>query len=226
MVGQYKLYYFDSRGRGETARLLFHAAGQEFEDVRFSHEQWPEYKPQSPTGKAPWLEALVDSTADFFRDATNETRPYLRALAGNAEGDKDALYKEKFLPALEKTFPYIEQALKKSGSGFIAPSGLTWVDLFIAEAFASLFNLVPDFLPALEKTFPYIEQVLKKSGSGFIAPSGLTWVDLFIAEAFASLFNLVPDVATKYPFAAEYQKRVQGHPKIKDYVATRKQTLN
>uniref|UniRef100_A0AC34QJ98 GST C-terminal domain-containing protein n=1 Tax=Panagrolaimus sp. JU765 TaxID=591449 RepID=A0AC34QJ98_9BILA len=100
---------------------------------------------------------------------------YLIVTAGRAEGDKDALYKEKFLPALEKTFPYIEQ-------------------------------------------------VLKKSGSGFIAPSGLTWVDLFIAEISTTIFNYVPEIATKFPFAAEYQKRVYDHPKIKDYIASRKQT--
>uniref|UniRef100_A0AC34R6Z5 Glutathione S-transferase n=1 Tax=Panagrolaimus sp. JU765 TaxID=591449 RepID=A0AC34R6Z5_9BILA len=201
----YKLYYFDFRGLGETARLLFHAAGQEFEDVRFNPEQWPEYKAQSPTGKAPFLEvdghtivesfaiyrflanrfgyagkdefekALVDSTADFFRNATTDTRMYLIVTAGRAEGDKDALYKEKFLPALEKTFPYIEQ-------------------------------------------------VLKKSGSGFIAPSGLTWADLFIVESLTTMLNLAPQVAEKYPFVADYKKRVHEHPKIKDYVASRKPT--
>ena len=41
---QYKLHYFDTRGLGETARILFHAAGQQFEDIRLTHDQWPELK--------------------------------------------------------------------------------------------------------------------------------------------------------------------------------------
>ena len=35
----YKLYYFNARGRAEISRLIFHATGVEFEDVRV--EDWP-----------------------------------------------------------------------------------------------------------------------------------------------------------------------------------------
>lgn len=36
----YKLTYFDIRGRGEPARLVFKAAGKEFEDKRVTFEEW------------------------------------------------------------------------------------------------------------------------------------------------------------------------------------------
>ena len=36
----YKLMYFPARARGELARLLFAAAGQDFEDQRLTFEQW------------------------------------------------------------------------------------------------------------------------------------------------------------------------------------------
>ena len=42
---QYKLTYFNGRGRGETARLLFAAAGVEYEDCRINKEQWATIKP-------------------------------------------------------------------------------------------------------------------------------------------------------------------------------------
>ena len=35
-----KLIYFDGRGRGELSRLILSAAGQKFEDVRLTFEQW------------------------------------------------------------------------------------------------------------------------------------------------------------------------------------------
>ena len=36
----YKLLYFPARARAEVARLLFAAAGQNFEDQRLPFEQW------------------------------------------------------------------------------------------------------------------------------------------------------------------------------------------
>ena len=41
----YKLHYFDARGYGEMIRLVFAEAGVEYEDVRYSREEWPKHKP-------------------------------------------------------------------------------------------------------------------------------------------------------------------------------------
>jgi len=40
----YKLYYFNSRGRAEPARLCFAAGGVKYEDVRFTGEEWQQKK--------------------------------------------------------------------------------------------------------------------------------------------------------------------------------------
>ena len=42
---QYKLYYFDVRGRGELIRLIFAYAQVPYEDFRFQGDQWIEHKP-------------------------------------------------------------------------------------------------------------------------------------------------------------------------------------
>ena len=41
---QYKVNYFDARGRAEIIRLILTQAGQEFVDNRFSGEQWAKEK--------------------------------------------------------------------------------------------------------------------------------------------------------------------------------------
>uniref|UniRef100_F1LBG7 Glutathione S-transferase 1 n=1 Tax=Ascaris suum TaxID=6253 RepID=F1LBG7_ASCSU len=68
-MSQYKLTYFNIRGLGEGARLIFHQAGVEFEDNRLSREDWPSLKPSTPFGQLPLLEVdgevLAQSTAIF-----------------------------------------------------------------------------------------------------------------------------------------------------------------
>ena len=51
MAPKYVLIYFDVRGRAEPTRLLFKAAGVEFEDRRFSFEEWGKEKEQLKSGE-------------------------------------------------------------------------------------------------------------------------------------------------------------------------------
>ena len=41
---QYKLIYFDFKGRGEPIRIMFAAAGVKYEDCRLSREEFKEIK--------------------------------------------------------------------------------------------------------------------------------------------------------------------------------------
>ncbi|PAA54765.1 hypothetical protein BOX15_Mlig006851g5 [Macrostomum lignano] len=51
------LFYFDFRGRGELCRLVLSAAGIEFDEVRFSRQQWAEtYRSLSPNGRCPFVQ--------------------------------------------------------------------------------------------------------------------------------------------------------------------------
>lgn len=58
---EYKLFYFDLRGRAEIIRLLFATAGKKYEDIRFAREKWPEYKPKAPFGQCPYIEITEGS---------------------------------------------------------------------------------------------------------------------------------------------------------------------
>ena len=52
-----KLYYFNVAGLAEITRLIFIYTGNEFEDVRFTREDWEsKYKAEAPLGMAPFYE--------------------------------------------------------------------------------------------------------------------------------------------------------------------------
>ncbi|ESO13224.1 hypothetical protein HELRODRAFT_62415 [Helobdella robusta] len=59
----YKLVYFDGRGRAETIRLAFAVTGIAYEDHRIKKEEWPEMKPKTFAGYLPYME--VDGTVLF-----------------------------------------------------------------------------------------------------------------------------------------------------------------
>ena len=53
---QYKLTYFNGRGRAEVIRLIFAQAGVKYEDHRIAKEDWAGLKPNTPFGCLPILE--------------------------------------------------------------------------------------------------------------------------------------------------------------------------
>ena len=53
----YKLVYFNGKGKAEVSRLLFHATGHAFEDVRLERDDWTNnWKPKTPFKQVPVLE--------------------------------------------------------------------------------------------------------------------------------------------------------------------------
>ena len=55
-MANYKLTYFDLKGRAEPIRMLFELANQPYEDCRVPFDKWAELKPQFPFHQLPILE--------------------------------------------------------------------------------------------------------------------------------------------------------------------------
>ncbi|CAJ0605917.1 unnamed protein product [Cylicocyclus nassatus] len=169
----YKLTYFDSRGSAEIIRQIFALAGQDYEDVRLTQEEWPKHKAEMPfgqmpvldidgkqlaqsaaiarflarkfgfAGKTPYEEAVVDSIVDQFKDFTAEIRPSLRVVMGFEQGDKDKLAKDVLFPARDKFFGFMTKFLKQNKSGYLVGDSLTFADLYLAEHSAEFAKKMP-----------------------------------------------------------------------------------
>ncbi|KAL6736811.1 hypothetical protein Aduo_007118 [Ancylostoma duodenale] len=185
----YKLTYFPVRGAGECARQIFALAGQEFEDVRLTKEQFAPVKPNMPfgqlpvlevdgkqlaqslaicrylarqfgfAGKTPFDEAVVDSLADQYSDYRVEIKSYFYTAVGMMQGDKDQLKKDVLLPARDKFLGFITKFLKKNPSGFLVGDSVTWVDLLISEHCATMLGIAPDFLDGYPEVKAHMEKV-------------------------------------------------------------------
>ncbi|KAK6016662.1 glutathione S-transferase protein, partial [Ostertagia ostertagi] len=151
------------RCRISLGGTVFALAGQNFTDVRLSHEEWPKHKAEMPFGQLPvlevdgkklpqsyaivrylarqfgfagksaWEEAQVDAIADQHKDFLNEVRPYFMVLMGMSKGDADAMVKDVFEPARQKYFTIITKILKENKTGYLVGNSLTFADLYVAE---------------------------------------------------------------------------------------------
>jgi len=113
--------------------------------------------------------AHLDEFADFHKDVSGEIYPYLKARRGLsclqstafADSTADDLQKSHLRPTVKKYFPtYVRKLSANANSGgFLAPSGLTWVDLVVAD----YLHVLKQFEPTLvEKEFPELEQYRRR----------------------------------------------------------------
>lgn len=87
------LHYFNVRARGELVRLIFAAAGVEYDDHRIEFDEWPELKAHAPLGQLPYLQVgdvKVPQSIAIARYAARETN-----LAGENNLEQVILYKPK-----------------------------------------------------------------------------------------------------------------------------------
>jgi len=164
----YKLYYFNGRGRAETARMLFALAGQDYEDIRVGEKEWADFKPKTPFGQLPLLEvdgetiaqsnafsrllakrfgyagktdleaARVDMVVDTLEDAV---KPLERIWSCKNETEKAELKKKYQEETLVTYLSGLEKTLCKNngGDGFFVGNDVTYADL----SFVNLLAWVP-----------------------------------------------------------------------------------
>ncbi|KAK0063205.1 glutathione S-transferase 1 [Biomphalaria pfeifferi] len=161
----YKLTYFDSRGRAELARVLFALAGQDFEDVRIQRQDWPALKASTPFGQLPLLEIdgkifaesvaivtflakefgyygknpleslAIDQVVFLVQDAVNAA---VRALIESPEDQRALLGKQFLEEELPKYVALFEKLLVESGTGYFVGNSLTLADLYVWDLIGTL----------------------------------------------------------------------------------------
>ncbi|XP_077999729.1 hematopoietic prostaglandin D synthase-like [Glandiceps talaboti] len=203
---KYQLRYLNFRGRAETTRLIFAAAGVEYDDIRFELEDWPKEKASGkyPFGQSPILEVdgivLAQSRA-IARFVAKE-----HGLAGkdnieNAQIDMITDVLEDLLKGIGMIYHEKDEDKKK-----------------VLESEYDT-NKVPVFFGGLEK-------LLKDNngGDGYFVGDDVSWTDLaFLAQMDYNLSRNAT-LLDDYPKLNALRERVMALPKIAAWLEKRPKT--
>eukprot|EP01056_Protomagalhaensia_sp_Gyna25_P001727 Protomagalhaensia_sp_Gyna_25__1726@NODE_1901_length_1431_cov_75_698276_g1563_i0_p1_GENE_NODE_1901_length_1431_cov_75_698276_g1563_i0NODE_1901_length_1431_cov_75_698276_g1563_i0_p1_ORF_typecomplete_len432_score47_83GST_N/PF02798_20/1_2e08GST_N/PF02798_20/1_9e02GST_C_3/PF14497_6/1_3e07GST_C_3/PF14497_6/4_9e03GST_N_3/PF13417_6/0_00034GST_C/PF00043_25/0_21GST_C_2/PF13410_6/0_3_NODE_1901_length_1431_cov_75_698276_g1563_i01361329 len=198
-----KLYYFDLPGRAEPARLALHIGNVPFEDVRFSFEEWPLFKPLSPSGKAP----MLDLNGTFYV----ESLPI--SLWAAAES--------KLLPPNPRDLVAAKTLVDITDPAW---RPLAFYYAQITQTPAEFFDTV---IPVLNQLETYVAHTQNRDG--YAVASGLSIADLWITPIVYQIVN--SPVISKhfdsrtYPRISRIFSLVAAHPAVQKYYTNTKHPL-
>lgn len=203
-MSTYKLYYFNGRGRAEIARLIFAAAGQKFEDIRYDRSEWPAHKAEMPLGQMPVLEYEGVKIPQSMSIARFLAKQF--GLAG-----KDNLEQAKVDAIVDTS---IDLAMK-----FIAIHFQSDENKKAEEMKTFLADELPKHLTNLE-----ILAKLYSSGGHFFVGNHLTWADLEVYDMIGHLYEKNPDILQAFPWLQKHRHEVENQPNIAEYLKNRPET--
>lgn len=202
----YKLHYFDGRGRAELSRLIFAAAGQQYEDIRYPDESWALQKAGFHFGVLPVLEvdgerigqsaAIAHYLASQFGLAGKTPIESFKchSLAEYARDMIAAFYNFVFYEKDEKRIAELKEKFEKV--------------------------TLPDILSKLES------YAAKNAGaSGFLVGDALSYADLAIyATVEAVDLSLKRDILANFPLLTKNKEAVAKNPRIAEWLEKRPKT--
>lgn len=193
----YKLMYFGTKGRAEVIRLAFAAAGQTFEDKRFSMEEWKTVKPTIPQNQLPCLQVdgrLIPQSGAIMRYVAREFGLY---GDNNDENTQVDVILEDFLKNAIAMF-YEKDETKK------------------AEIKKDMEET------KLPRFFDLLEDILKENGNGdgFFVGKKISLADILVYDI-TDQVGLTVKLPAFPPKLGGLIDRVKNYPKVKEYLAKR-----
>ncbi|CAF1276447.1 unnamed protein product [Rotaria sp. Silwood1] len=203
-MSTYRLYYFDGRGRAEISRLILVAAGQVFEDVRYSEKEWLSHKSEMPLGQMPVLEIDGVKLPQSMTIARFLARQFHLAGKDNWEQAKVEAVADTATDLLNKFGPIIwyEKEPQKKES----------IDKFFA-------NELPKHLCNLET----LAKAYSEGGSFFVG-NHLTFADLHVYDVLENILEIDANLLDQYPWLKTNRQEVAKHPNIAAYLKNRPRT--
>nr|QUF59412.1 glutathione S-transferase GSTS8-4 [Brachionus angularis] len=203
----YRLVYFNARGRAEVIRYILAYADQKYEDFRVNESDWQVYKSKTLFGKLPVLE-ISDGSATVQLAQSLAIARFLAAqygLVGTTE-------------------------LEKARADMIGEQLADVLNMYNLVRFETNPELkAKNESLFFRETLPYyaslFEKMFEAQKTTFVAADILTWADF----AFAAFWDLIGDKKDPIFETCEICKtmvsKVENLPQIKEWKRTRPETL-
>lgn len=199
---QYKLIYFNARGRAEHIRYIFAYAGIDYIDERIPKERWPEIKKTMPYGMLPVLQIDGKLIAQ-----SNAVARYLARKHGlNGKDEWEAMLCDILVDTL----------------------GDLKHELFQYRTEEDPFKKEDKKIKLMKETIPFylnkFEQTIAEN-DGYAVGSNTTWADFVFAVALENFEQIFGSNALEnYPALRSLKQRVHEIPEIVTWLAKRPQT--
>ena len=178
-MSEYKLYYFNGKGRAEAIRLVFAYKGIKYEDIRIQGEKWAEFKPETPFGSMPvleeggkklggslivlryvgekfglagsnaWENAQIANISDFTNDFLTEAIKLHFEKDETKKAELEKRMKEELVPK------YLGKLNELATDGYLFGSSFTWVDFQLFSMFQDMAKKFPE----VKGSFPNLDKL-------------------------------------------------------------------
>ncbi|BFZ10721.1 hypothetical protein BsWGS_13760 [Bradybaena similaris] len=204
MAPKYKLVYFNVRGRGELPRLLFHAAGVQFDDKRVEFADWAALKPNTPEGTLPYL--CIDDKP--FGESLPISRYIARKYNLAGKSDIDQLQADIILNYVDEIRGIISRVRNDK--------------IYTEEQKKELeARVVTGLMP---KLLVKMEKRLSESSSGYLVGDALSIADLALFDLIETPLKTSPGLLDSFSRLRDHRKKIASYPRIAKYLSTRPDT--
>nr|AEW43451.1 glutathione S-transferase sigma-class [Solen grandis] len=206
----YKLLYFQSRGVAELIRLLFKVAEVDFEDKRYSREEWPSQKEAQPLKALPVLE--VDGKKYCLSAAIARYLAEEFGLMGSCP--LDVLRINEIQEAVTEMFKDFFEIFYEKDK-----------DKKVTMLQKTNKETLPKFLDFYEKRLKE-----NNKGEGWVVGDKLTLADLVLYNTFHTITLFMSmaglNALEKRPLLQAHYARVEALPQIAAWIKARPETEN
>ncbi|GAB1598750.1 S-crystallin 3 [Argonauta hians] len=210
----YTLHYFNHRGRAELCRMLFAAAGVQYNDRRIESSEWNNMRSKMPCNMMPMLE--LDNRTQIPQSMAM-ARYLAREFGFHGRNNIDMARVEYITDCL---YDIMDDYMRMYQDGNYRMTFQRNRDMNTSSEKRMRFR------ETCNRILPFLERTLDMHGGGrqFFMGDQMTMADMMCYCALENPIMEEPSMMSSYPKLTALRNRVMSHPKLSHYLQRRSRT--